>query len=87
MGKSFLSTLMYDVYKLLSIKKVNTTAYHPQTDGVMERFNCTLTSMLVKGSGKDLDELHSFCILNQYARVYKGIICLSVVWKGCSTAY
>jgi len=30
-GKSFLSKLMYDFYKLLGIKKVNTTAYHPQT--------------------------------------------------------
>ena len=35
-GKLF---LIYDIYRLLDIKKVNTTAYHPQTDGLVERFN------------------------------------------------
>ena len=43
-GKGFLSKLMYEVYKLLGIKNVNTTAYHPQTDGLVEQFNRTLTS-------------------------------------------
>ena len=58
-GKAFLSKLMYEVYKLLGIKKVNTTAYHPQTDGLVERFNRTLTSMLAKTvqkQGRDWDE-------------------------------
>ena len=47
---------MTDVYKLLGPKKVYTTAYHPQTDGLVERFNHTLTDMLSKKvlqSGKD----------------------------------
>ena len=39
---------MYEVYGLLGIKKVNTTAYHPQTDGLVERFDRTLISMLAK---------------------------------------
>ena len=47
-GKAFLSKLMYEVYELLGIKKVNTTAYHPQTDGLVEKFNRTFTSMLAK---------------------------------------
>ena len=47
-GKAFLSKLMYEVYELLRIKKVSTTTYHPQTDGLVERFNRTLTSMLAK---------------------------------------
>ena len=49
---------MVEVYKLLGLKKVNTTAYHPQTDGLVERFNRTLTDMLSKKvlrSGKDWD--------------------------------
>ena len=45
---SFLSHLIADVCQLLGIKKVNTTAYHPQTDGLVERFNHTLTDMLAK---------------------------------------
>ena len=33
-GKSFLSLLMQEVCSVLGVKKVNTTAYHPQTDGL-----------------------------------------------------
>ena len=39
---------MMEVYKLLGTKKVNTTAYHPQTNGLVERFNRTLLDMLAK---------------------------------------
>ena len=39
---------MLDVYKLMGITKTNTTAYHPQTDGLVERFHRTLTDMLAK---------------------------------------
>ena len=57
-GTAFLSKLMVEVNKILGLKKVNITTYHPQTDGLVERFNCTLTDMLSKKvlrSGKDWD--------------------------------
>ena len=38
-GGCFLSNLMAELYRLLSITKVNTTAYHPQSDGMVERMN------------------------------------------------
>ena len=41
-GASFLSKLMEDVYKLMGITKTNITTYHPQTDGLVERFHRTL---------------------------------------------
>ena len=47
-GTAFLSKLMADVYELTGIHKLNTTAYHPQTDGLVERFHRTLTNMLAK---------------------------------------
>ena len=47
-GPSFLSKLMLEVCSVMGIKKVNTTAYHPQTDGLIERFNRTLVDMLAK---------------------------------------
>ena len=47
-GKAFLSQLMMEVCRVLGVKKVNTTAYHPQTDGLVERFNRTLINMLAK---------------------------------------
>ena len=34
--------------KFLGIDQTSTTAYHPQTDGLVERFNHTLTIMLAK---------------------------------------
>ena len=58
-GKNFLSELMQEVYDLLGTHKVSTTAYHPQTDGLVERFNRTLTDMLAKTvekQGRDWDE-------------------------------
>ena len=57
-GKAFLSALLREVELLLGFHKVNTSAYHPQTDGLVERFNRTLTAMLAKTvekGGKDWD--------------------------------
>ena len=45
-GTNLLSFIMKDVCSLLGIEKLNTTAYHPQCDGLVERFNCTLKTML-----------------------------------------
>ncbi len=45
-GKQFESQLVAEVCKLLGITKTRTTPYHPQSDGLIERFNCTLLSML-----------------------------------------
>ena len=58
-GANFLSSLIQDVCKYLDIKKVNTSGYHPQTDGLVERFNSTLINMLSKcaeKNGKDWDK-------------------------------
>ena len=52
-GTNFLSELMQEICKLMGTKKVNTSSYHPQTDGLVERFNRTLTSMLAKTVEKD----------------------------------
>uniref|UniRef100_A0A3B3HAG4 Gypsy retrotransposon integrase-like protein 1 n=3 Tax=Oryzias latipes TaxID=8090 RepID=A0A3B3HAG4_ORYLA len=58
-GTNFLSTLLSQVYQLLGIKSLRTTAYHPQTDGLTERFNQTIKQMLrkfVNESGTDWDK-------------------------------
>ena len=58
-GTAFLSNLLQEVYRLMGIHKASTTAYHPQTDGLMEHFHRTLTSMLAKttqSGGLDWDE-------------------------------
>jgi len=58
-GQNFLSNLSTKVYELLKIKKVNTTAYHPQTDGLNERINktaCDMLSMYVSPTQQNWDE-------------------------------
>ena len=47
-GTNLLSHLMLDVCTLLGTTKLNTTAYHPECDGMVERFNRTLKAMLRK---------------------------------------
>jgi len=45
-GKQFESQLLKEVCTILRIDKTRTTPYHPQSDGLIERFNRTLLSML-----------------------------------------
>ena len=59
-GSNFVSQLLAEVYHLLHIKPIRTTPYHPQTDGLVERFNQTLKAMLrrtAREEGKDWDKL------------------------------
>uniref|UniRef100_A0AAR2LSD6 Gypsy retrotransposon integrase-like protein 1 n=1 Tax=Pygocentrus nattereri TaxID=42514 RepID=A0AAR2LSD6_PYGNA len=57
-GTNFTSKQLKDVFSLLGIKGLKTTPYHPQTDGLVERFNKTLKVMLrrfVNETGSDWD--------------------------------
>ena len=45
-GTNFLSKVVAEVCKIFQIQKVNTSSYHPQTDGLVERFNSTLCQSL-----------------------------------------
>ena len=47
-GKQFTSDVMKEVGRLLSVKQLTTTPYHPACNGLVERFNGTLKSMLKK---------------------------------------
>ena len=64
-GTNLLSHLMTDLCKLLGIKKLNTTAYHPECDGMVERFNRTLKTSLRK---------HAATHGNQWDKYLYGIL-------------
>ena len=60
-----MSKLFAEVCRLLSVKAIRTSLYHPQTDGFVERFNQTLKDMLRKvadNEGKDWDKLLSYIL-------------------------
>ncbi|KAI2645187.1 Retrovirus-related Pol polyprotein from transposon 17.6 [Labeo rohita] len=52
-GTPFMSRLMADLCRLLRVKQLKTTVYHPQTDGLVERFNQTLKQMLRRVAAED----------------------------------
>ena len=52
-GSNFTSKLLKEIYHMLSIRGITTTPYHPQTDGLVERFNGTLKSMIRKFVDED----------------------------------
>ena len=64
-GTNLLANVVQDVCQLLGITKLNTTAYHPQCDGMVERLNRTLKSMLRKHAGR---------FGNQWDRYLSGVL-------------
>ena len=47
-GANFVSALLKELYARLNITSIRTSPHHPQSDGLAERFNQTLKSMLRK---------------------------------------
>ena len=38
-GSNFTSSLLAELYRMLRVHPIRTSPYHPQTDGLVERFN------------------------------------------------
>jgi hypothetical protein len=58
-GSNFMSTLMSELFEMLKVNHIRTSPYHPQTDGMVERFNGTIKAMLRKccGNLKEWDKM------------------------------
>ena len=48
LGSQFISGMMKELSRLLSIQRLTTTPYHPMANGLVEKMNCTIKSMLKK---------------------------------------
>ena len=46
-GTHFLSNVIQETCRLMKIKKLQTTAIHPQSNGICERFHRTLINMML----------------------------------------
>ena len=84
-GRAFLSGLLREVQQLLVFKKANMSAYHPQTDGLVQRFNTTLTTMLAKtvekrGPDWDKTPLRPIRLSSMSAVIDSGVALLFALW-------
>ncbi|CAF3028738.1 unnamed protein product [Rotaria sp. Silwood2] len=52
-GTNFTTTMLNSYFKLIGIKHILTSAYHPRSNGVIERFNRLFGGMLAKYVGDD----------------------------------
>lgn len=52
-GTPFMSRLMADLCNQLKVKQLRTSVNHPQTDGLVKRFNQTLKRMLQRVGVED----------------------------------
>lgn len=74
-GRQFESKIFQEMCRLLAINKTRTTSYHPQSDGLVERFNRTLLGMLsqyVNGSHDDWDEKVPFVMMAYRASIQEA---------------
>ena len=65
-GTNFMFQLLKEIYRLLHIQPIRTTPYQLQTDGLVERFNKTLKSMLknvASEEGRHWDTLLPYIII------------------------
>ena len=47
-GANFMSSEIDEISKILGMKKLQTMAYHPQTNGLVERLHQTIKQMIGK---------------------------------------
>ncbi len=74
-GRNFCSNIFTEMCHLLDIKKTQTTPYHPQSDGLVERFNRTLAtqlSMFVESHQRDWDEYVPYLLMAYRTAVHES---------------
>ena len=60
LGTQFVSDCMKEVTRLLSIKQITTTPYHPMCNGLTEKFNGTMKLMLKRLCSEQPRQWHRF---------------------------
>ncbi len=73
-GTHFLSKLISKICILFKIKQIKTTSYHPQTDGLVERFNRTLCDMLACYVNDEPESWDKYLDFATFAACYLSIV-------------
>ena len=71
LGTQFVSECMREVTRLLSIKQLTTTPYHPMCNGLTEKFNGTMKSMLKRLFSEQPRQWH--CYINPLLFAYREV--------------
>ncbi|MCG7879153.1 MAG: RNase H-like domain-containing protein [Candidatus Thiodiazotropha endolucinida] len=74
-GKQFESKLFKGICELLDIDKKRSTSFHPQTNGIQERFNRTIEDMLskyVSANQRDWDEYLPMLLLAYRSSIHES---------------
>ena len=71
LGTQFVSECMKKVARLLSIKQLTTTPYHPMCNGMMEKFNGAMKSMLKRLCSEQPRQWH--CYINPLLFAYREV--------------
>jgi hypothetical protein len=66
-GTNFQSELMAELYELMDIRRIRTSPFDPQTDGITERFNQTLKRMLASFVNKKQDNWDGLLLMLTFA--------------------
>ncbi len=59
-GANFCDALIHELCAAMEVRKIRTSAYNPQCNGVTERFNKTLANMLAKYIDRYHNDWHLF---------------------------
>ena len=77
-GRNFESNVFAEVCKIMGIKKTRTTPFHPQSDGMVERYNRTLENQLalfVNDNQNDWDERLPLVLMAYRSAVHESTGC------------
>ena len=72
-GANFVSSVMKEICRLTQTQKIQTTSFHPQTDGQCERMNGTLIqtlSFMVEAKQTNWDDMLCFALMAYRASVH-----------------
>lgn len=59
-GREFVNRLHDELFLVSGVRHMVSTAYHPQTNGLIEKFNQTLQRSLLKMVGENQDEWYKY---------------------------
>ena len=71
---------MQEVYAVMGIHKVNTTAHHPQTNGLVEQFNRTLIDMIAKSTDPEGRDWEISALYIYPSGIHWGVTILIALW-------